>query len=117
MHTYIMLLQGHLGKRGRKGTYPLVNFETIFVGGLVTVGKSLEATKYVKRSLRKGVGVPRYDYNKFLHYYSSEEGVVMFEDVAKKLREVGSVDLADIVERYELRMATRDRRRNISVEP
>ena len=31
MHTYIMLLQGHLGKRGRKGTDTLVNFETIFV--------------------------------------------------------------------------------------
>ena len=117
MHTYIMLLQGHLGKRGRKGTYPLVNFETIFVGGLVTVGKSLEATKYVKRSLRKEVGVPRYDYDKFLHYYSSEEGVVMFGEVAKKLREVGSVDLVDIFERYGLRMATRGRRRNISVEP
>ena len=117
MHTYIMLLQGHLGKRGRKGTYPLMNFETIFVGGLVTVGKSLEDTKYVKRSLRKGVGVPRYDYNKILHYYSSEEGVVMFGEVAKKLREVGSVDLVDIFERYGLRMATRGRRRNISVEP
>ncbi|KAK1388736.1 hypothetical protein POM88_016914 [Heracleum sosnowskyi] len=35
MHTYIMLLQGHLGKRGRKGSDPLVNFDTIFVGGLV----------------------------------------------------------------------------------
>ena len=61
--------------------------------------------------------MPRYDYNKFLHYYSSEEGVVMFGEVAKKLREVGSVDLSDIFERYGLRMATRGRRRNISVEP
>ena len=84
LHTYIMLLQGHLGKRGGKGTYPVVNFETIFVGGLVKAGKSLEATKYVKRSLRKGLEVP---YNKFLHYYSSEEGFVMFGEVAKKLRE------------------------------
>ena len=41
----------------------------------------------------------------------------MFEEVAKKLREVGSVDLADIFERYGLRMAMRDRRRNILVEP
>ena len=117
MHTYIMLLQGHLGKRGRKGTDPLVNFETIFVGGLVKAGKSLEATKYVERSLRKGLEVPRFDYNKFLKYYSNEEGVVMFEEVAKKLREVGSVDLADIFERYGQRMATRDRRRNRAVEP
>ena len=117
MHTYIMLLQGHLGKRGRKGTYPLMNFETIFVGGLVKAGKTLEATKYVKRSLRKGVGVPRYDYDKFLHYYSSEEGVAMFGEVAKKLREVGWVDLANIFERYGLKMATRGRRRNILVEP
>ncbi|KAM3752877.1 hypothetical protein ACB098_03G050600 [Castanea mollissima] len=116
MHTYIMLLQGHLGKRGRKGTDPLVNFETIFVGGLVKAGKSLEATKYVERSLRKGLEVPRFDYNKFLKYYSNEEGVVMFEEVAKKLREVGSVDLADIFERYGQRMATRDRRRNRAVE-
>ncbi|KAI8023778.1 putative pentatricopeptide repeat-containing protein [Camellia lanceoleosa] len=54
MHTYIMLLQGHLGKRGRKGSDPLVNFDTIFVGGLVKAGKSLEATKSeVDRSLSK----------------------------------------------------------------
>ncbi|GMY28841.1 putative pentatricopeptide repeat-containing protein [Fagus crenata] len=117
MHTYILLLQGHLGKRGRKGTNPLVNFETIFVGGLVKAGKSLEASKYVERSLRSGFEVPRFDYNNFLHYYSNEEGVVMFEEVAMKLREVGSVDLADIFERYGQRMATRERRRNRAVEP
>lgn len=49
MHTYVMLLQGHLGKRGRKGDDPLINFDTIFVGGLVKAGKSLEASKYVER--------------------------------------------------------------------
>ena len=53
MHTYIMLLQGHLGKRGRKGTYPLVNFETIFVGGLVTVGKSLKSHKVCKEEFEE----------------------------------------------------------------
>ncbi|XP_048318683.2 putative pentatricopeptide repeat-containing protein At1g26500 [Ziziphus jujuba] len=112
MHTYIMLLQGHLGKRGRKGCDPLVNFDTIFVGGLVKAGKLLEATKYVERTLKSGVEVPRFDYNKFLHYYSNEEGVLMFEEVGKKLREGGLVDLADIFERYGEKMATRDRRRN-----
>jgi pentatricopeptide repeat protein len=116
MHTYIMLLQGHLGRRGRKGTDPLVNFETIFVGGLVKAGKSLEATKYVERIMRRGLEVPRFDYNKFLHYYSNEEGVVMFEEVSKKLREVGLFDLADIFQRYGEKMATRDKRRNRAVE-
>ncbi|CAB4264752.1 unnamed protein product [Prunus armeniaca] len=117
MHTYIMLLQGHLGKRGRKGSDPLVNFDTIFVGGLVKAGKSLEATKYVERVIKRGLEVPRFDYNKFLHYYSNEEGVEMFEEVGKKLREVGLVDLADIFQRYGEKMATRDRRRNRAVEP
>ncbi|KAL5100113.1 hypothetical protein RYX36_004440 [Vicia faba] len=112
MHTYIMLLQGHLGRRGRKGTDPLVNFDTIFVGGLVKVGHSKEATKYVERVINRGMEVPRFDYNKFLHYFSNEEGAIMFEDVAKKLREVGLFDLADILERYGQKMATRDRRRN-----
>ncbi|XP_028803599.1 putative pentatricopeptide repeat-containing protein At1g26500 [Neltuma alba] len=112
MHTYIMLLQGHLGKRGRKGSDPLINFDTIFVGGLVKAGKSLEATKYVERVMSRGLEVPRFDYNKFLHYYSNEEGVIMFEEVGKKFREVGLVDLADIFERYGQKMATRDRRRN-----
>ncbi|CAK8536604.1 unnamed protein product [Lathyrus sativus] len=112
MHTYIMLLQGHLGRRGRKGSDPLVNFDTIFVGGLVKVGHSKEATKYVERVMNRGMEVPRFDYNKFLHYFSNEEGAVMFEDVAKKLREVGLVDLADILERYGQKMATRDRRRD-----
>ncbi|KAF5446316.1 hypothetical protein F2P56_031952 [Juglans regia] len=117
MHTYIMLLQGHLGKRGRKGTDPLVNFETIFVGGLVKAEKSLEATKFVERAIWKGLEVPRFDYSKFLHYYSNEEGVVMFEEVAKKLREVGLFDLADIFQRYGEKMATRDRRRDRATEP
>ncbi|XP_050905874.1 putative pentatricopeptide repeat-containing protein At1g26500 [Lathyrus oleraceus] len=112
MHTYIMLLQGHLGRRGRKGTDPLVNFDTIFVGGLVKAGHSKEATKYVERVMDRGMEVPRFDYNKFLYYFSNEEGAVMFVDVAKKLREVGLIDLADILERYGQKMATRDRRRN-----
>ncbi|KAK8685221.1 hypothetical protein V6N13_041227 [Hibiscus sabdariffa] len=111
MHTYVMLLQGHLGKRGRKGHDPLVNFDSIFVGGLIKAGKTLEATKYVERTMKGGMEVPRFDYNKFLHYYSNEEGVVMFKEVSKKLREVGLFDLADILERYGLKMATRDRRR------
>ncbi|GAA0169790.1 hypothetical protein LIER_24194 [Lithospermum erythrorhizon] len=111
MHTYIMLLQGHLGRRGRKGEDPLVNFDTIFIGGLIKAGKSLEATKYVERVVNRGQEVPRFDYNKFLHYFSNEEGVVMFEVMAKKLREVGSFDVADIFERYGEKMATRDRRR------
>lgn len=117
MHTYIMLLQGHLGKRGRKGQDPLVNFDSIFVGGVVKAGKALEATKYVERTIKGGLEVPRFDYNKFLQYYSNEEGVIMFEEVSKKLREVGLFDLADIFERYGQKMATRDRRRNRTVEP
>lgn len=113
MHTYIMLLQGHLGKRGRKGPDPLVNFESIFVGGLVKVGKSLEATKYLERTMNGGIEVPRFDYNRFLHCFSNEEGVLMFEEVGKRLREVGLVDLADILARYGEKMATRERRRRI----
>ncbi|KQK15394.2 hypothetical protein BRADI_1g22490v3 [Brachypodium distachyon] len=111
MHTYIMLLQGHLGKRGRKGRDPLVNFESIFVGGLVKAGRTLEATKFVERTMWGGVDVPRFDYNKFLHYFSNEEGVPMFEEVGRRLREVGLVDLGDILLIYGERMATRDRRR------
>lgn len=112
MHTYIMLLQGHMGKKGRKGEDPLVNFDTIFIGGLVNAGRSLEATKYVERAMDRGMEVPKFDYNKFLHYYSNDEGVLMFEDTAKKLREVGLFDLADILARYGQKMATRERRRD-----
>ncbi|CAN6212230.1 unnamed protein product [Urochloa humidicola] len=111
MHTYIMLLQGHLGKRGRKGRDPLVNFESIFVGGLVKAGRTLEATKFVERTMWGGVNVPRFDYNKFLYYFSNEEGALMFEEIGKRLREVGLIDLADILSTYGERMTTRDRRR------
>ncbi|KAF4346161.1 hypothetical protein G4B88_023416 [Cannabis sativa] len=45
--------QGHLGRRGRKGLDPLVNFDTIFVGGLVKAGKLLEATEYVVRTMKR----------------------------------------------------------------
>ncbi|KAG2326175.1 hypothetical protein Bca52824_008903 [Brassica carinata] len=114
MHTYLMLLQGHLGRRGRKGPDPLVNFDTIFVGGMVKAGKRLEATKYVERTLKRGVEVPRFDYNKFLHCYSNEEGVVMFEEMAKKLREVGLFDLADIFQRTGSRWRNQRVRRCLS---
>ncbi|GJN11129.1 hypothetical protein PR202_ga29298 [Eleusine coracana subsp. coracana] len=103
--------EGHLGKRGRKGRDPLVNFESIFVGGLVKAGRTLEATKFVERTMWGGVDVPRFDYNKFLYYFSNEEGVAMFEEVGKRLREVGLIDLGDILSTYGERMATRDRRR------
>ncbi|KAK3042319.1 hypothetical protein RJ639_002365 [Escallonia herrerae] len=116
MHTYVMLLQGHLGRRGRKGSDPLVNFDTIFVGGLVKAGKSLEATKYVERVIDRGLEVPRFDYNRFLHYFSNEEGVLMFENMSKKLREVGLFDLADIFQRYGEKMATREKRRDRAVQ-
>ncbi|KAK9097185.1 hypothetical protein Sjap_022682 [Stephania japonica] len=113
MHTYIMLLQGHMGKRGRKGPDPVLNFNSIFVGGLVKMGRFLEATKYVERTRSGGVEVPRFDYNKFLHDFSNEEGIVMFEEIGKRLKEVGLVDLADIFIRYGEKMTTRDRRRRI----
>ncbi|EPS72212.1 hypothetical protein M569_02544 [Genlisea aurea] len=111
MHTYVMLLQGHLGKRGRRGEDPLVNFDTIFVGGLIKARRLLEATKYVERVMDRGTEVPRFDYNKFLHFFSNEEGVAMFAAMDEKLREVGLFDLADIFDRYGRKMATRDRRR------
>jgi pentatricopeptide repeat protein len=111
MHTYIMLLQGHLGKRGRKGRDPIVNFESIFVGGLIKSGKTLETTKFVERTMRGAIEVPRFDYNKFLHCFSNEDGVVMFEEVGRRLKEAGMEDLGDIFFIYGERMATRDRRR------
>ncbi|KAJ8445893.1 hypothetical protein Cgig2_000205 [Carnegiea gigantea] len=111
MHAYTMLLQGHLGKRGRKGNDPLVNFDSIFVGGLVKAGRVLETTKCTERTMKRSLEVHRFDYNKFLYYFSNEDGAIMFEGVAKKLREVGLFDLADIFERYGKKMTTRDRRR------
>lgn len=117
MHTYIMLLQGHMGRKGRKDRDPLVNFGSIFVGGLVKVGKTLEATKYVERMLvghsRGTIDVPRFDYNKFLHSFSNEEGVVMFREVGKKMKEVGMEDLGHVFLRYGKKMTTRDRRRRL----
>ncbi|KAK8933999.1 putative pentatricopeptide repeat-containing protein [Platanthera zijinensis] len=112
MHTYIMLLQGHMGKRGRKGKEVAVNFDSIFVGGVVKAGNAAEVGKYVERAARGGGGdVPRFDYNKFLHLFSNEEGVKMFEEVGRVLKKVGMVDIGDVLLVYGERMATRERRR------
>jgi hypothetical protein len=46
-----------------------------------------------------------------LYYFSNEEGVSMFEEVGRRLKDVGHVDLGDIFLTYGERMATRDRRR------
>ncbi|XP_078430212.1 pentatricopeptide repeat (PPR) superfamily protein [Wolffia australiana] len=110
MHTYIMLLQGHMGKRGRKCNEDEANFETIFVGGLVKAGRMHDVTKYIERSIWSGTKVPRFDYNKFLRDFSNEEGVVMFERVGKRLKEAGMTDLGDVFLSYGMNMATRERR-------
>lgn len=115
MHTYIMLLQGHLGRRGRKGKDEMVNFESVFVGGLVKQGRMVEVSKFVERVMWGGVEVPRFDYNKFLYWFSNEEGVEMFESVGKRMKEVGMVDLGDVFLRYGEKMATRDRRRRLRI--
>ncbi|PKA50352.1 Putative pentatricopeptide repeat-containing protein [Apostasia shenzhenica] len=111
MHTYVMLLQGHMGKRGRKGRDEAVNFERIFVGGMVKAGRTLEASKYAERTIHGAVEVKRFDYNKFLKLFSDEEGVVMFEEVGRRLKEAGMADLGDVFLVYGERMATRERRR------
>lgn len=116
MHTYIMLLQGHLGRRGRKGKDGMVNFESVFVGGSVKQGRMVEVSKFVERMMWGGVEVPRFDYNKFLYWFSTEEGVEMFESVGKRMKEVGMVDLGDVFLRYGEKMATRDRRRRLRIE-
>nr|KJB68451.1 hypothetical protein B456_010G245800 [Gossypium raimondii] len=59
----------HLGKKGRKGHDPLVNFDSIFFGGLIKAGKTVEATKYVERTMKRGMEVPRFDYNKCLTWH------------------------------------------------
>ncbi|KAK2966694.1 hypothetical protein RJ640_007981 [Escallonia rubra] len=84
--------------------------------GLVKAGKSLEATKYVEIVIDRGLEVPRFDYNRFLHYFSNEEDVLMFENMSKKLREVGLFDLADIFQRYGEKMAAREKRRDMAVQ-
>ncbi|KAL4184280.1 hypothetical protein AMTRI_Chr10g260 [Amborella trichopoda] len=116
MHTYIMLLQGHFGKRGRKGHNPGVNFDTVFLGGLAKEGRTWEFSKFIERMVYEGVEVPRFDYNKFLHAFSNEEGVKMFEEVGKTLKEVGMVDVGDVFLRYGEKMATRERRRRLRLE-
>ncbi|KAG0485477.1 hypothetical protein HPP92_009556 [Vanilla planifolia] len=116
MHTYVMILQGHMGKRGRKGKDEMVNFESIFVGGLVKAGNTLEASKYAERTMHGAMEVPRFDYNRFLQLFSDEEGVEMFEMVGRRLKEVGMADLGDVFLLYGQRMATRERRRKAMVE-
>ncbi|KAK3035919.1 hypothetical protein RJ639_031342 [Escallonia herrerae] len=84
--------------------------------GLAKAGKSLEATKYVERVIDRGLEVLRFDYNRFLHYFSNEEGVLMFDNMSKKLREVGLFDLTDIFQRYGEKMAAREKRRDTAVQ-
>ncbi|KAK1269538.1 putative pentatricopeptide repeat-containing protein [Acorus gramineus] len=108
MHTYVMLLKGHLGE-GRDTVVDV--FGTIFVGGLVKVGKMKEARRFVEGMVWGDVGLPRFDYVRFLHLFSNEEGVVMFEEVGNRLGEVGLVDLGFILSTYGERMATKERRR------
>lgn len=79
---------------------------------MIKSGRFFEVIKYIERVTKRGFEVLRFDYNKFLYYFLNEEGVVMFEEVGKKLREVGLFDLVDIFVRYGEKMVIRDRRRD-----
>jgi len=52
---------------------------------MVKVGHSKEDIKHVERVMNRGMEVPRFDYNKHLHYFSKEEGAIMLLWIVKPM--------------------------------
>lgn len=48
----------------KKGVYRDDNLYTVFIGGLIWIGRSMEACKYLEEMMEKGMKVPRIDYHK-----------------------------------------------------
>ncbi|XP_038704253.1 pentatricopeptide repeat-containing protein At3g62470, mitochondrial-like [Tripterygium wilfordii] len=124
IHTYNMIMKSYFQARnyemGRavwdemstNGCCPDDNSYTVFIGGLISLGRSGEACKYLEEMIEKGMKAPQLDYNKFAADFSRAGKPDVLEELAQKMKFSGKFEVSNVFARWAEMMKKRVRRRD-----
>ena len=96
----------------RKGCCPDDNSYTVFVGGLISQGRSGEASKYLEEMIEKGLKAPQLDYNRFAADFSRAGKPDILEELAQKMKLAGKFEVSNVFARWAETMKNRVKRRD-----
>ncbi|KAA0048071.1 hypothetical protein IC582_011518 [Cucumis melo] len=124
IHTYSMMMKSYFQTRNyemgvaawnemkRKGCCPDDNSYTVFIGGLISLGRCVEAGKYLEEMIEKGMKAPQLDYNKFAADFSRAGRPDILEELAQKMKFSGKFEASSVIARWAEMMRKRVKRRN-----
>ncbi|KAK6272931.1 hypothetical protein POUND7_010014 [Theobroma cacao] len=123
IHTFNMIMKSFFQTRnydmGRaiwdemneKGFCPDDNAYAVFIGGLISLGRSGEACKFLEEMMEKGMKAPHLDYNKFGADFSRAGKPDKLEDLAQKMKFSGKFEAANVFTRWAEMMKKRLKRK------
>jgi pentatricopeptide repeat protein len=95
----------------KKGFCPDDNSYTVFIGGLISQGRSEEACKYLEEMIENGMKAPQLDYNKFAADFSRAGKPDILEELAQKMKFSGKFEVSNVFARWAEMMKKRVKRR------
>ncbi|KAL3349361.1 hypothetical protein AABB24_022476 [Solanum stoloniferum] len=126
IHTYNMLMKSFFMTKNYdmahatweemslRGCCPDENSYTVFIGGLIGQGRSMEACKYLEEMIDKGMKAPQLDYNKFAADFSRGGKPDILEELAKRMKFSGKFEVSSLFARWAEMMKSRVKRRDPS---
>ncbi|XP_070025001.1 pentatricopeptide repeat-containing protein At3g62470, mitochondrial-like [Nicotiana sylvestris] len=126
IHSYNMLMKsffmtknyemGHATweEMNLRGCCPDENSYTVFIGGLIGQGRSMEACKYLEEMIDKGMQAPQLDYNKFAADFSRAGRPDILDELAKRMKFSGKFEVSSLFARWAEMMKSRVKRRDPS---
>ncbi|KAL6009921.1 hypothetical protein ACLOJK_000352 [Asimina triloba] len=124
LHTYNMLMKSYFRLKnydmghavweemGKKGCCPDDNSYTVFIGGLISLGRSEEACKYIEDMINKGMKAPQLDYNKFAADFSRAGKPDILNELAQKMKFAGKFEISNMFARWSEMMKKRVKQRD-----
>lgn len=124
IHTYNMIMKSYFQSRNyemghavwdemnRKGCCPDDNSYTVFIGGLISQGRSGEACRYLEEMIEKGMKAPQLDFNKFAADFSRAGKPDILEELARKMKFAGKFEVSNVLARWAEMMKKRVKRRS-----
>lgn len=126
IHTYNMLMKSFFMTKNYdmahatweemslRGCCPDENSYTVFIGGLIGQGRSMEACKYLEEMIDKGMKAPQLDYNKFAADFSRGGRPDILDELAKRMKFSGKFEVSSLFARWADMMKSRVKRRDPS---
>lgn len=96
-----------------KGCCPNENSYTLLIGGLVRLGRAVEAFKFLEEMMEKGMKAPPVDYKKFAKELSRIREPDILEELARRTKLSGKVKISNDIARLAAMTRYRGKRRPI----